>query len=72
MRLAIELVQRHNLRDCDAVQLASALQVWAECAALGTPAPIFVSTDNNLNAAAIAEGRPAMPGWTMPVDDLVE
>ncbi len=56
VQLAIELVQRHPLRGYDAVQLASALQVKAGCAALGIPAPIFVSADNDLNAAAAAEG----------------
>ena len=56
VQLAIDLVQRHPLRGYDAVQLASALQVNAGCAALGIPAPIFVSADNNLNAAAAAEG----------------
>ncbi|MDQ2799068.1 MAG: type II toxin-antitoxin system VapC family toxin [Armatimonadota bacterium] len=53
---AIDLVQHHPLRGFDAVQLASALQVKAECAALGIPVPIFVSADNDLNAAAAAEG----------------
>jgi predicted nucleic acid-binding protein len=56
VQLAIDLVQRYPLRGYDAVQLASALQVKVECAALGIPAPIFVSADAALNTAAAAEG----------------
>lgn len=56
VQTAIALVQRYPLRGYDAVQLASALQVNAECTALGIFGPVFVSADNNLNAAAAAEG----------------
>jgi predicted nucleic acid-binding protein len=53
---AIGLVQHYPLRGYDAIQLASALQVKAQCATLGIPSPFFVSADNDLNAAAAAEG----------------
>ena len=49
---AMDLVQRYPLRGYDAIPLASALQVNAQCAALGIPGPVFVSADNDLNAAA--------------------
>ncbi len=53
---AIDLIQRYRLRGYDAVQLSSALQVKIECDVLGIPSPVFVSADNDLNAAAAAEG----------------
>ena len=53
---AMDLVETHGLRAYDAVQLATALQVQAKCLLDGTPGPTFVSADNNLNAAATAEG----------------
>lgn len=56
VQLAIDLVQRYPLRGYDAVQLASALQVMALRQASGLSPLVFVSADNNLNAAAAAEG----------------
>ena len=41
VQTAINLVQRYPLRGYDAIQLASALQVKAGCAALGISPPIF-------------------------------
>ena len=48
---AVRLVKDHRLRGCDALQLASALIIAIEIGDL-----IFVSADNDLNAAASAEG----------------
>ena len=53
---AMDLTETHGLRGYDAVQLATALQVQAQRQANGLPAIVFVSADNNLNAAATAEG----------------
>jgi hypothetical protein len=58
---AAALTGRHPLRACDAVQLASALEVNGHIQALGPAAAgmftlTFVSADNNLNNAATAEG----------------
>lgn len=53
---AMALAQTHGLRGYDTVQLATALQVRFECAALGLPDITFLSADNELNAAAAAEG----------------
>ena len=53
---AISLVEAYPLRGYDAVQLASALEVQEKCDVLGLPPLIFVSADNDLNAAATAEG----------------
>ena len=53
---AAVLARTHGLRGYDAVQLATALEVWAQIATI-----VLISSDGDLNAAAIAEG--------MPVDD---
>jgi len=53
---AMDLVETYGLRAYDAVQLATALQVQAECHLASTPEPTFLSADTNLNAAATAEG----------------
>jgi len=53
---AAVLARTYALRGYDAVQLAAALEVWAQI-----PTTILISGDGDLNAAAIAEG--------MPVDD---
>jgi uncharacterized protein len=53
---AVDLAKSYGLRGYDAVQLASALQLEKEFAALNLQPLIFVSADNNLNAAAQAEG----------------
>jgi hypothetical protein len=53
---AAVLARTYALRRYDAVQLAAALEVWAQI-----PTTILISSDTDLNAAATAEG--------MPVDD---
>jgi predicted nucleic acid-binding protein len=53
---AIHLTGRHRLRGYDAVQLAAALGVRRRNSRAGAPAPILVSADLALNAAAAAEG----------------
>lgn len=53
---AVEMARRHGLRAYDAVQLAAVLQVQAERQALGLAGLTFLSADNALNAAAVAEG----------------
>lgn len=50
------LAQTHALRGYDAVQLAAALEVHRLYAALGLPLILFISADNELNAAAKVEG----------------
>ncbi|HEY8597920.1 MAG TPA: type II toxin-antitoxin system VapC family toxin [Thermomicrobiales bacterium] len=55
-RRAEDLLLAHPLRAYDAVQLASALDTAAFFAAVGLAAPIFVSADRRLLAAAEAEG----------------
>jgi uncharacterized protein len=49
------LAETHALRAYDAVQLAAAVEVNAQCAALGV-ALTLISADAALNAAAMAEG----------------
>jgi uncharacterized protein len=53
---AIELTQRHRLRAYDAVQLATALATSNALLAADLPAPIFVTADGDLIAAATVEG----------------
>src|SRR5262245_46260245 len=53
---AMRLTQRYRLRGYDAVQLATALVVNAQYVAAGLPALTFVSADEDLLAAARAEG----------------
>jgi len=53
---AADLARRHKLRGYDAVQLAAALQVHRRRASLNLSPLIFVSADNDLNAAATVEG----------------
>jgi predicted nucleic acid-binding protein len=54
--LAVDLIQRYPLRAYDAVQLATAAHVNETLAASGLPAVVFVSGDDGLVAAALAEG----------------
>lgn len=56
---ASQLALRHALRAYDAIHLATALQILSEALPSGLPAPIFVSADENLLAAARAEGLAA-------------
>ena len=53
---AMDLTEKHGLRAYDATQLSTALQVQSECRTNGTPEPVFVSADVQLNAAATSEG----------------
>lgn len=53
---AMLLTQQHRLRGYDAVQLAAALATNEAVQATGLPAITFVSADNDLLAAAQAEG----------------
>lgn len=52
---AMNLAKIHFLRGYDAVQLAAALQVHRRRKSLNLSPLIFVSADNDLNAAAAAE-----------------
>jgi predicted nucleic acid-binding protein len=52
---AMALAETHALRGYDAVQLAAALEVHAQCVAAGTTM-MLVSSDTALNLAALAEG----------------
>jgi predicted nucleic acid-binding protein len=54
--LAEDLLLAHPLRAYDAVQLASALDLRARLVVAGQAAPVFVSADRRLLAAAEAEG----------------
>jgi uncharacterized protein len=56
---AMALAETHALRGYDAVQLAAALELRADCLAIGIPAPTLISADVDLNTAAIAEGLAA-------------
>ncbi len=57
---AVDLSDKHSLRGYDAVQLASALEIYLRLDALGVDFNItpftFVSADNELNTAALSEG----------------
>lgn len=53
---AMTLADKHELRGYDAVQLAVALQIEAEGKSINASPLTFVSADNDLNAAAHAEG----------------
>jgi uncharacterized protein len=53
---ASQLALRHPLRAYDAIHLATALRILSETLMLGLPAPLFISADTNLLAAARAEG----------------
>jgi predicted nucleic acid-binding protein len=57
--MAMQLTQRHRLRGYDAVQLAAALDANRAALAAELPALTFVSADDDLNAAARAEGLAA-------------
>jgi hypothetical protein len=56
---AVRLTQQHRLRGYDAVQLATALDTNAAVVAADLPALTFVAADNDLLAAARAEGLAA-------------
>ncbi len=54
IKLAMDLTEKYGLRGYDAVQLATALQIQNQRVTI--PPLIFISADNDLNAAASAEG----------------
>ena len=54
--LAVDLTQQYRLRGYDAVQLAAALIAEQDFLIRGQSPPTFVSADNDLLAAAQAEG----------------
>lgn len=56
---AVRLTQHHRLRGYDAVQLAAALDINTLAVAAGLPALTFVAADDDLLAAARAEGLAA-------------
>ncbi len=56
---AVRRTQQHRLRGYDAVQLALALDAHVTTAAAGLPALTFVAADDDLLAAARAEGLAA-------------
>lgn len=56
IRQAVELTQKYILRGYDAVQLATALNVKLQLQNRGVTDFTFVTADNNLIAAATAEG----------------
>jgi hypothetical protein len=56
IRQAMILAFMHQLRGYDAVQLAVARRARVDHLAKGLPAPIVVSADAALNAAAVQEG----------------
>jgi predicted nucleic acid-binding protein len=53
---AMKLANTHRLRAYDAMQLASAVDLYKDWSANRLGAFVFVSADRNLNAAATAEG----------------
>ena len=53
---AIQLVERHGLRADDALQLSAAVDLRRRAETFGLQSPVFVSADNELNAAALSEG----------------
>lgn len=53
---AVDLATRYALRGYDAVQLAAALATNSRLAAAAPGVLTFVSADNNLNEASLAEG----------------
>jgi len=58
LRRAAQLADRHVLRAYDAVQLAAAVDLNAQWIAAGIGIITLVSADQELNAAAAAEGLP--------------
>lgn len=54
---AVQLVRKHRLRGCDALHLASALRLAGVIAGVDESLSLsFVCADDELNAAAVAEG----------------
>jgi predicted nucleic acid-binding protein len=63
---AMLVARKHRLRAYDAVQLAVALEVIRIHQAAGSGPVTVVSSDRDLNDAAIAEGLPAKTPTTIP------
>lgn len=53
---AMHLAEKHGLRGYDAIQLASALSVQSELNVNDVNLSTFISSDVNLNRAALVEG----------------
>lgn len=53
---AMNYADKHELRGCDAVQLAAAIEIETELKEVGAASLIFVSADEDLNKAVQAEG----------------
>jgi predicted nucleic acid-binding protein len=53
---AMTLAEKHGLRGYDTVQLAAAVELQAVRISLSLPGITFVCADDQLNAAAVAEG----------------
>lgn len=53
---AMLMAESHALRGYDAIQLASGLEINSNLQSVGTQILTFISSDNDLNAAAEAEG----------------
>ena len=60
LSFAVNLADKHSLRGYDAVQLASALEIYSRLSSIGVDFNLtpftFVSADNELNTAAESEG----------------
>ncbi|MCZ7667128.1 MAG: type II toxin-antitoxin system VapC family toxin [Chloroflexi bacterium] len=56
INLAITLIEQHDLRGYDSVQLAGAISLHQIRQSLALPPLTLVCADNNLNGAAISEG----------------
>lgn len=56
---AVALTQRYRLRGYDAIQLATALDVRATALRAGLPDLTFITADDDLVTAALAEGLTA-------------
>jgi len=55
---AMLLAEQHGLRGYDAIQLAAGCEVHVRYLAAGLPAVTFVSSDTEVNVAAVAAGLP--------------
>ena len=53
---AMRLAEKHGLRGCDSIQLASALEANSSYLSAGLKGAEFISSDAELNAAALIEG----------------
>lgn len=65
---AVELTQSHRLRGYDAVQLAATLTTNKALRTAGLAELVFVTADNDLIAAALAENLPSQNPSTYTQD----